>query len=205
MTAPTPAPIEFWFDFISPFAFLASRQIEALAARHGRTVAWRPLLLGVTVLKVMGLKPLMDTPLKRDYTVRDLQRQARRLGTAFGRPMAAAPMNPLPAARAMAWLVEHRPDAAPAFGEAVMQAYWADGQAMDNTAALHRLLQQVGVDDPLDPALQGDAPATLLRASVAEALERGLFGSPFFVVDGEPFWGLDKLAEVELWLITGGW
>ena len=59
-----PAPIDFYFDFISPYGYLASTRIEHIAARHGRAVAWRPFLQGVTVLQVMGLKPLLETPLK---------------------------------------------------------------------------------------------------------------------------------------------
>jgi 2-hydroxychromene-2-carboxylate isomerase len=57
-------PIRFWFDFVSPYGYLASLRIDELAARHGRTVDWRPLLLGVTVLRSVGLMPLMGTPLK---------------------------------------------------------------------------------------------------------------------------------------------
>ena len=56
-----PAPLLFYFDFISPFGYFASLRVEALAARHGRTVDWHAMLLGVSVMKVMGLKPLLDT------------------------------------------------------------------------------------------------------------------------------------------------
>ena len=72
----TPA-LKFHFDFISPFGYFASLRIEELAARHGRTVEWHPMLLGVSVMKAMGLKPLLDTPLKGPYTERDVLRYAR--------------------------------------------------------------------------------------------------------------------------------
>jgi 2-hydroxychromene-2-carboxylate isomerase len=62
-----PTPLHFYFDFISPFGYFASLRIEALAARHGRLVEWHAMLLGVSVMKVMGLKPLLDTPVKGDY------------------------------------------------------------------------------------------------------------------------------------------
>ena len=74
------APLHIHLDFISPYGYFASLRVEALAARHGRTVAWHPMLLGVAVLKVMGLKPLMDTPLKGDYVDRDVRRYAREHG-----------------------------------------------------------------------------------------------------------------------------
>ena len=72
----TPEPLEFYFDFISPFGYFASLRIEDIAARHGRTVNWNPMLLGVTVVKVMGLRPVMETPLKSDYLERDVMRYA---------------------------------------------------------------------------------------------------------------------------------
>jgi 2-hydroxychromene-2-carboxylate isomerase len=77
-------PLNFYFDFISPYGWFASRRVEEIAARHGRTVEWHAMLLGVSVLKVMGLKPLLDTPLKGDYARRDVRRYARKHGLALG-------------------------------------------------------------------------------------------------------------------------
>ncbi|HQU50759.1 MAG TPA: DsbA family protein, partial [Casimicrobiaceae bacterium] len=73
---PGPGALEFWFDFSSPYAFLASHRIEALAARHGRAVDWRPMLLGAA-FKVAGTAPLTDVPMKGDYSRRDFVRSAR--------------------------------------------------------------------------------------------------------------------------------
>ena len=67
-------PIDFYFDFLSRYGYFASLRIEAIAARHGRSVRWHCMLLGVAVMKVMGLKPLLDTPLKGDYVLRDFAR-----------------------------------------------------------------------------------------------------------------------------------
>src|SRR3546814_10341238 len=80
-----PTPIDFYFDFSSPYGYLASEQIEALAARHGRTVAWRPILLGV-VFQQTGGQPLLDIPLKGGYARHDLARSARLLGLPFQLP-----------------------------------------------------------------------------------------------------------------------
>ena len=77
-------PIDFYFDFISPYGYLASTQIEKIAAEHDREVMWRPFLLGVTVMNVMGLKPIMDTPLKSDYALIDRPRMAKLLNSARG-------------------------------------------------------------------------------------------------------------------------
>src|SRR5690625_5863739 len=72
------AILDFYFDFSSPYGYLAAEQIEALAARHGRRVAWRPFLLGA-VFKQIGGQPLVQQPLKGDYSRRDMERSAREL------------------------------------------------------------------------------------------------------------------------------
>lgn len=200
------APIEFWFDVISPYAWFAARRIEALAARHGRTVRWRPMLLGVSVMKVMGLRPLMDTPLKGDYVARDLQRTARREGLVLQRDLRAAPMSPLPAARAIAWLdAQARAQAGPV-ARAVMDGYWLEGAAMDDAARLRPVLAGAGLAPAqIEAALAPEPGSALLRESVAAGLAAGVFGSPTVLIDGEPFWGHDRLDEAERWLATGGW
>ena len=75
-----PKPIDFYFDFLSPYAYFAATKIETLAARFDRRVSWHAFLLGVTVMQVMGLKPIMETPLKADYAEIDRPRMAKLLG-----------------------------------------------------------------------------------------------------------------------------
>src|SRR5207247_6439063 len=79
------APVEFWFDFASGYAYFGVLEIEALAERHGRTAAWRPFTLGAA-FKVTGAQGLSRTPLKRDYARRDWQRLARLKGVPFSLP-----------------------------------------------------------------------------------------------------------------------
>ena len=200
------APIAFYFDFISPYGYFASRQVEGLAARHGRTVDWRPMLLGVAVLKVMGLKPLLDTPLKGDYARRDVLRQARRLGIPLGRDLNASVGNPLPPARAFYWVKRHHPELAVPLAHALFHAFWAEGRDLSTPEAVAAIALPAG----LEPAavIEGatsDEAATLLRTAVAASIQAGIFGSPTLVVDGEPFWGSDRLRDVDEWLTCGGW
>ena len=200
------APIAFYFDFISPYGYFASRQVEALAARHGRTVDWRPMLLGVAVLKVMGLKALLDTPLKGDYVRRDVLRQARRLGIPLGRDLNASVGNPLPPARAFYWVKQHHPQLAAPLAHALFHAFWAEGRDLSTPEAVAAIALPAG----LEPAAviagaTSDEAATLLRNAVAASIQAGIFGSPTLVVDGEPFWGSDRLREVDEWLACGGW
>lgn len=199
-------PVDFWFDFISPFGYLASLRIDDIAARHGRAVEWHPLLVGVTVLKVMGLKPLPQTPLKGAYLERQIARYLRRHGLALGRDPSGPPMDPLPAARLFAWLRVHRPAQARDFARAVFRAYWAEGKALDEPVALGAALSEASLPADLAASVPGSPEAAaLLRAEVDAAIACGAFGSPFFVVDGEPFFGLDNLELLEAWLAEGGW
>ncbi len=200
------APLQFHFDFISPYGYFASLRIEALAARHGRTVDWRAMLLGVSVMKVMGLKPLMDTPLKGPYTARDVLRHAREHGVPMKRQPSDPVMNPLPCARAFAWVKQHQPAHAAALAHAIYAAYWGEGQDLSTPASLRGLALPEGLSaDAVAEAAAGEEAASLLRAMVDASLKAGVFGSPTVVVDGEPFWGVDKLDQVERWLERGGW
>ncbi|MGE0098911.1 MAG: 2-hydroxychromene-2-carboxylate isomerase [Hydrogenophaga sp.] len=200
------APLHFYFDFISPYGFFASQRIEALAARHGREVHWHAMLLGVSVLKVMGLKPLMDTPLKGDYTGRDVLRTARETGISLGRQPRDPVMNPLPSARAFAWVRKHHPEQAAAMAHAIYGAYWGEGRDLSTPESLVGLNLPGGLaGETLAQAAAGNEAATLLRADVDEALSAGVFGSPTVLVDGEMFWGFDKLDQLDRWLVRGGW
>jgi 2-hydroxychromene-2-carboxylate isomerase len=200
------APLAFYFDFISPYGYLASLQVEELAARHGRTVDWRPMLLGVAVLKVMGLKPVLDTPLKGDYVRRDVLRHARRHGIRLGRDLNASVGNPLPPARAFYWVKQHHPALAAPFAKALFHAFWAEGRDLSTPEAVGAIELPAGLDRAaLIEGTASDEAASLLRNAVAASMKAGIFGSPTIVVDGEPFWGTDRLAEVEEWLAMGGW
>ncbi|MBE7941523.1 MULTISPECIES: 2-hydroxychromene-2-carboxylate isomerase [Ramlibacter] len=198
-------PLHFHFDFISPYGWFASTRIEAIAARHGRTVEWHPMLLGVAVMKVMGLKPLLDTPLKGDYVRRDVKRHARRLGLALGRDPDAPVGSPLPMARALSWVRRHDPARQAPLVHALYDAYWGRGQDLSTPAAVAAALPADWDRTAAEAAIAGDQAAAWLREDVQASLDSGVFGSPTTVVDGEPFWGLDRLPEVDAWLQTGGW
>ena len=96
------APIEFWFDFSSPYGYLAAQRIEALAARHGRAVDWRPMLLGVA-FKVAGTAPLTEIPLKGEYSKRDFARSARFHGVGDFRMPSRFPIATQAASRILLW------------------------------------------------------------------------------------------------------
>lgn len=198
--------IDFYFDFISPFGYFASLRIDALARRHGATLAWRPMLLGVSVLKVMGSKPLLEIPLKSDYIRTEAARYCRKHGVRLGRSLDAAPMNPLPAARVFNLLAQASPEQAQAFARSALHAYWVENRPLDQPDELIRAGSAAGLPEALlRAALEDPGAGASLRASIEAAVARGVFGSPFMLVDGEPFFGVDKLELVEEWLASGGW
>jgi 2-hydroxychromene-2-carboxylate isomerase len=202
----SPAPVDFYFDFISGYGYFASLRIEAIAARHGRSVNWNIMLLGVAVMKVMGLKPLLETPLKGDYVLRDAARYKRRHGLVLAREVSDPMMDPRPAARAFCWVKRHHAARAGAFAQAALDRYWRLGRDLSLTDELLALAGPLGLDEKaLQQGIEGEESRTDLRDSVASALDRGVFGSPFVIVDDEPFWGSDRLELVDEWMTRGGW
>lgn len=202
----TSAPLHFYFDFISPFGYFASLRIEALAARHGRTVEWHAMLLGVSVLKVMGLKPLLDTPLKGDYIRRDARRYMRRHGLQVNRDLDAPVMDPRAAGRAFYWVKQHHPALAAPLAQAIFHACWAQGRDLSSAEAVAAIALPAGLEaQGLREGIESEDARQWLRSAVEASLKAGIFGSPTVVVDGEPFWGVENLGLVEQWLDSGGW
>lgn len=192
-------PIDFYFDFISPYAFLASTRIEPLAMRHGRTVRWHAFRLGVTVVKVMGLRPLMETPLKGDYTARDVARVARTMGeplvAALGLP------DPLPPARLFHAVP---PERRGTLAKALLRARWAQGLDIGSQEILAGVAGELGLGpDAVDSALHDPGTKAALADATASAVERGVFGSPTCAVGDELFWGTDRLWLLDHYLGAG--
>lgn len=198
-------PIEFYFDPTSPYAYLASTQIDKLAARHGRTVDWRPVLIGVTILQVMGLKPVPQTPLKGPYSNQDKHRLAALLGVPL-RERGATPMaSPVAALRAFVWLKRRDPVLAAEFARRMCAAAWAQGRDIGDDTVLQEAAA-LGVDRaPLAEGMTSEDIKAQLRDDVQLAISRGVFGVPFFIADGEPFWGVDRLGMLEHWLRHQRW
>jgi len=194
-----PRPIEFWFDFSSSYAYFAAHQLDAVGARVGRPVLWRPFMLG-TAFRVTGMRGWSSTPLRRDYALRDWRRIAGELRLPFALP----PNHPtvsLPAMRVFYWLEAHHADRAVPFARAVFSAYYQAQLDSGDLGAVAALAEELGLDRAAVVAGAGDpAIKDLARRQSETAVARGVFGSPFFLVDDEPFWGWDRLPMMERWL-----
>ena len=197
-------PIAFYFDFVSPFARIGAEAIGPVAARLGRDVVWRPVLIGVTILKVMGMKPIPTYPLKGPYLQRDLQRLSEWFGVPV-RPHGLPAVNSLNACRAFLLLQQRSEEMAQRFGHAVFEALWREGRDITPAETVLAIAGETGCDAPaLAAALGTDDTKALLHRATEAAMAAGVFGVPSFLADGELFWGNDHLWMLEHWLRTHG-
>ena len=196
--------LDFYFDFSSPYGYLASAKIDDLAAKYGRSVTWRPILLGA-VFKITGGQPLPTIPLKGSYALHDMMRMARMLQVAFKMPP-KFPISATAPSRAFYWLHDRDPARAKALARALYHGYFAEGRDISNPEVTGNIAGKLDIDkEELLRALNEPAVKERLRTEVDAAIERGVFGSPYIVIDGEPFWGADRLDQMEKWLESGGW
>ncbi len=198
------AAIEFYFDFSSPYGYMAAQRIDEIAAEAGREVAWKPFLLGV-VFQITGGRPLPEVPLKGDYARRDFARSARLHDIPFTMPK-RFPFMSVAACRATYWAAESDAAAGRAMALALYREAFGKGRDISKPEAVAAVAADLGHDrEQVLAALQNPRVKDLLKGEVEAAIKKGVFGSPYIIVDGEPFWGNDRLDDVAVWLETGGW
>lgn len=196
--------IDFYFDFASPYGYFAAREIEALAARQNATVTWRPILLGA-VFKATGSQPNLAAPLRGDYLRHDVARIARMLGLPLVIP-SSAPVKSVAPARLFYWLDAGDPALAKDYALAAFDAHWLRGHDIGQLDEALAPALSLGLDAAAARAgMEDPAVKDRLRAETDRAIERGVFGSPFFCFDDQRLWGWDRLPMLEAWLKSGGW
>lgn len=198
------SPIDFYFDFSSPYGYIAAHRVEALGAGLQREIVWRPILLGAA-FKATGQSPLVGQPLRGPYHLNDMKRMARRFGLPFRLPD-GFPLATMAAARAFYWAGEQSPQRGKDLALALFGACFADGINITTADTVAAIAARTGFDaDAVRAGIADPAIKEKLRAETDGAIARGVFGSPFFIVDGEPFWGNDRIADLHDWVVTGGW
>lgn len=197
------APVQFWFDFASTYSYVAALRIEALAGSGGVPFEWRPFLLG-PIFQRQGWSdsPFNLYPARGRYMWRDIERQCRRHGLPFRRPT-VFPRNSVLAARVAcagsgrSWL--------PGFIRGVFRANFAEDRDISDAAVVGGILRSLGEDgDGVIALATSPGHKDRLRRETETAWEQGIFGAPTCVVDGELFWGNDRLEEALDWHITKG-
>ncbi|WP_020592298.1 2-hydroxychromene-2-carboxylate isomerase [Kiloniella laminariae] len=197
--------IDFYFDFSSPYAYFAALEINGLGKKHDCPVHWHPVLLGA-IFKTTGAKPLLQMPLKGAYAQHDLERTARMKGLPFCLP-ASVPFVSLAASRLYYWITDERDAAlAQSFARNVFKAGYQMGMDISAPGVISDIAVALGLSrEQVEEALVSPVVKATLRAEVTAAEEQGVFGSPFFLIEGEAFWGYDRMPVLDSWLSRGGW
>ena len=186
--------VEFYFDFGSPYSYLAYKALPAIAAAHGAQIVWRPMLLG-GVFKATGNHSPAEVPAKRRWMHQDMQRWATRYGAPF-RFSPHFPINTLVLMRGAVGMQMRGPDLHK-YMEAIFHAMWAEPRNLGEPAELAAVLHQAGLDANAFLALVNDAAVKeQLKKHTEEAVARGVFGAPTFFVGEDMFWGQDRLDFV---------
>ncbi|RZI76766.1 MAG: 2-hydroxychromene-2-carboxylate isomerase [Pseudomonas sp.] len=206
-----PAPdygkhLAFYFDFTSPYGYFAAQQIEALAARHGRSVRWHAFHMRAVMKDVLGVQQAMgDVPLKGDYVRTDVRRMARQLGVPYA-PAPTAGFSSVCAGRMFHLLREHDAAVAARFAHAVFRSHHAQSASPNTWDQCAAIALEAGIDAGWLAAPQlEERGRTLYRDATDAAVAQGVWGTPTFIVDGEMFWGCDRMAQLNYWLQRGGW
>lgn len=188
--------VDFYYDFGSPAAYLAWTQIARICAEQSATLVYKPFLLGA-VFKATGNASPVTIPAKAKFMFADLNRWAKHWGV----PLTINPFFPfngLELMRAAAGMQLREPQRFEDFNRAIYTAMWVDAQDFSKPQVVAGVLQRAGFDPAAVMALAAsDEAKATLRANTDEALARGAFGAPTFVVGQDLYWGQDRLFMVE--------
>ena len=189
-----PRRLEFFFDYTSPFSYLADSQLPGIARRTGAEIVYRPMFLG-GVMHETGNQPPATLPARAKYMPQDIRRWVHRYGIEFA-PNPNFPLQTLPALRA-AYAAQ---DAGvfPAYHAALFHAAWGKPRNLSDPAVLRGVIAEAGLDpEPLLAAAASEPMTARLKTATAEAVARGAFGAPTFFVGSDMFFGNDRLEFVE--------
>lgn len=186
--------VEFLFDFGSPASYLAYKRMPELLARTGARADYLPMLLG-GVFKATGNASPATVPAKGRWMNADLERWAKRHGTEFSRNP-HFPINTLHLMRGATGLIDDTRFMA--YCDLVFDAVWREPKNLGDPAALAPVLRRAGLEaDDFRALVDRDDVKERLKSTTEAAVERGVFGAPTFFVDGEMFFGQDRMDFVE--------
>lgn len=195
-----PEPILFISEFSSPYAYLAAHMIDAVAQKHGREVDWMPISLG-HLWKAIGHDSRALPPRRMQYAMKDWTRCAQLMGLPIVTKPESFPANPKVPLRVFYHLKADDPAKATAFARAVFDRFWGQGRPISEVADLAEIAAGLGIGAEVLAAAENDEAA---KQAVADAVQKadqlGAFGTPTFFVDGEMFWGHDRIAVMDQWL-----
>ena len=186
-------PFEFYFDFASPYSYLAHEQIKKIEKENSVKIKYMPILLGA-LLKLSGLKPLVDIPIKGKYMVRDCKLCAEKYNIEFkfNNYFPIITLNLIRCA-----LVAEKKKFDRNFINKVFDAIWKDGLNLNDNTIVEKLLKNLDINpktflmEALNPEIKNE-----LKKRTDDAYNKGIFGIPSFIVNSKIFWGQDRLEFV---------
>lgn len=191
--------IDYFFATISPFVYLAGTRLEAIAARHGATIVYKPLD-GPALFPRTGGQVLAERhPSRKAYRLQELRRHSKKLGMPLNLQPAFFPVNPAPSSYAVISAAKAGGGDLGGLVHGFTRAVWAENRNIADGEVVQDILRAHG----FDPALADRgmlASAETYVANLEEAVSRGVFGLPSYLVDDELFWGQDRLDELDLYL-----
>lgn len=195
--------IDYYFTCISPFSYLGHQAIIDVAAKHGAALTYRPVALG-GLWAESGAVPLGQRPVVRQqYRLVELQRVAAYRGLPITPKPAHFPVDPTLADHTVIAILEAGGDPG-AYVGAVFAAIWTEEKNISEEGVLAGLLTANGFDaDAILASARSEAVAAVRAKNTADAVVVGAVGAPAYVVDGEAFWGQDRVELVDHMLATG--
>ena len=191
--------IDYFFSTFSPYAYFAGDRLERIAAKHGAGIRYIPIDLG-RVMPVTGGVPLPQrAEARKAYRLQELRRQGRKSGLAFNIHPAFFPVNGAPSAYAIIAAEKAGGGDLPGLVRAILRACWAEEKDIADDAVIREALAANGFDPKLADTGLLTGAETYERNS-EEAIRRHAFGSPFYIVGDEMFWGQDRLDDLDLYL-----
>jgi len=195
------AHIDLFFSTLSPYAYLAGNRAEEVAAKHGAAITYKPLDIMALFARTGGTPPKDRHVSRVDYRAQELVRQAKKLGMPFNLKPAHWPTNGAPSSYAFIAAQNAGGGDLGKLMHSFTRAVWVEEKDIAEDAVVKACLEDAG----FDPALADSgllAGAETYAANLEEAVERGVFGSPFYIITetDQRFWGQDRIAELDMTL-----
>lgn len=191
--------IDYFFATISPYVYLAGGRLEEIAARHAATIRYIPINAPALFPRTGGQVLAERHDSRKSYRLQELRRWSARLGKKLDMAPIYFPANPAPSSYAVISAAKAGGGDLPGLVQAFPRAVWAEGRNIADDDVVQQIVAQYGFDPKvIDRGMF--AAAETYAANLEEAVARGVFGVPFYVVGEERFWGQDRLDDLDLYL-----
>ncbi|MEP1792955.1 2-hydroxychromene-2-carboxylate isomerase [Parasphingorhabdus sp.] len=193
------ATIDYYFATLSPYCYLAGTRLEEVAQKHGASINYKPFDIMQGFARTGGTKPADRHISRVEYRAQELVRQAKKLDMAFNLKPAHWPTNGAPSAYAFIAALNAGGGDLGALAHAFTRACWAEEKDIAQDDVIRACLTDAGFDPDLADSGLLEGAETYAR-NLEDAVEAGAFGAPFYVVDGQRFWGQDRIGDLDLFL-----